>query len=407
MELNAAAPQPQQDEITLVASSGYTRLDNSTSFGGYKNFTTDNRFAYYAELVCSNTFTFTALMKTVLSLVKGMRFGADSPSDIEEFNKWGKHVDFFQQACSVGTLLLMNGVYVGITSGMPNEFKLTPLLMPTVTLIPEGQKPGECDASAILQPPVVSVVINESDSDNRSTIDANKVVYGAFNAFLKKQPDIMNRNTYGIYGTSLIEPIELSIRNLLTIDQGYVSFVKKYGQGRYVYDFKMLYDAVVSKGMSPKKAQEFVDDFMEKHKYMKANEDIAGVGIDVKALDASGTLDVMGFQKRLETNIQVGLLQDPLTMGDSRGSTYGAGYMAEESRMLVLESLQRIESNILQQAIDKRLVLMKKEPGSVWVEFDELSKPKMEAGDVGEWVGMGILDTDDARAWGGFPTRAK
>lgn len=75
--------------------------------------------------------------------------------------------------------------------------------------------------------------------------------------------------------------------------------------------------------------------------------------------------------------------------------------------MLVLESLQRIESNILQQAIDKRLVLMKKEPGSVWVEFDELSKPKMEAGDVGEWVGMGILDTDDARAWGGFPTRAK
>lgn len=383
MEINAAAVTTDQfqKEYELMASA-FSKRQDYVAATRYSAFDTDNRFTYYSQLAASTPHASTSLMKLALSLVKGLRFSSPTKSLTKDFTAWSDHVNFFEQAYTLASLLPMNGTYAGITTGTASELRLQHLLMPTVTLVPPGQKLGEGDNGTVLTGPIDRVIINESDDKNRVVLKASQVVYGSFNAHLKKQPDTMNRNTFGIYGTSLFESIELSIRNLLTIDSGYVSFVRKYGQGRYVYDFKMLYDAVIQKGMSPQKAQEFVDAFMEKHKYLRANEDIAGVGIDVKELDAGGSLDVMAFKKSLETNIQIGLFQSPLTMGDSRGSTYAAGYVAEEDRMLVLEGLQRIVRDILQQVVDKRLLLIGKQPGTVSIELEQLSTPALTLGDM-------------------------
>jgi len=344
-------------------------------------------------------------MKYGLSLVKGLKFGATNEADAKEFDEWSERVNFFEQAQTVATLVGMNGTFAGTVTGTVEELWLKPILMSKLTIVPDGVKLGESGSTTILEPPVTQFVIDEASNDSRVILKPEMVVYGSALAYLGVQADILNRDTYGIYGISLMDSIELSIRYLLAINKGYAAFVSKYGNGRYVFDFAILKD-IVDKGiMTYSDAQRAVDDWMEKHKNLKQNEDIAGIGLDVKAIDANGSLDVMAFKKSLENDIDIGLFQSPLSMGDSKGSTYAAGYVSEEDRMMVLESQQRCVRSILKQFVDKRLVLMGKQPGSVWPMVDELSKPTMKASDITEWVGMGIITEDDARIWAGFPKR--
>lgn len=405
-QLNAAQAEPKKN-ITLVASTGVTRVDTSSAIGGYKNFDTLNRFRYYQELAVASPHVSTSLIKLGLSLTKGMHFDGDSSAGVEEFETWSMKVNFLEQVQTLARLLCRDGTYLAKPHGKAEDFRLIPFLMPHVTLIPEGVTVGDKNPKAIMTPPVLKAVVNESDADKRSSFDITEVVYGALNAWDGVQQDNLGRGTYGLYGASLLDPIELSIRNLLNINHGYVSFVQKYGNGRYVFNFALLEKLVEQEIISVEDAQNAIDAWLEEHKNLKANEDIVGAGMSVVPIDANGSLDVMAFKKSLETDIQIGLFQSPLSMGDTKGSTYAAGYVSEEDRMVVLEGLQKVVENVVQQAINKRLVLLKKPEDSVWVEFEELSKPKLESRDVLEWFNSGLLEKEAALKWGGFPVAGK
>jgi len=75
--------------------------------------------------------------------------------------------------------------------------------------------------------------------------------------------------------------------------------------------------------------------------------------------------------------------------------------------MVVLENLQINLSNVINDFINRRLVMQGKSPDSVEVIFDELSLPQMTASEVQEWALNGIIDNDEAREWGGFPTKVQ
>ena len=95
-------------------------------------------------------------------------------------------------------------------------------------------------------------------------------------------------------------------------------------------------------------AQEIMQELSDEHQYIAENQDIIGAGFDIKQLDSGGSnINVTGFKESLETDIQVGLLQAPLTMGRAEGSTYAAGYVSEADRLVVLEGLQKKIMSIL------------------------------------------------------------
>ncbi len=404
-QLNAAQTEPKK-ALTLVASTGVTRVDTSSTIGGYKNFDTSNRFRYYQELAIASPHVSASLIKLGLSLTKGMHFDGDSSAGVEEFETWSMKVNFLEQVQTLARLLCRDGVYLAQTTGDALGFRLVPLLMPAITLVSAEDQIGKASKD-IITPPVLKVVVNESDASKRTTFDIADVIYGTFNAWDSVQKDIRGRDTFGIYGTSLLDPIELSIRNLLNINHGYVSFVQKYGNGRYVFNFALLEKLVEQEIITVDDAQKAIDAWLEEHKNLKANEDIVGAGMSVVPIDANGSLDVMAFKKSLEADIQIGLFQTPLSMGDTKGSTYAAGYVSEEDRMVVLEGLQKVVRNIVQQVVEKRLKLLGRPEGSIWVEFDELSKPKLESRDVLEWFNVGVLSKEQLLEWGGFPVEGK
>jgi hypothetical protein len=407
VHLNATINDPYTKPITLMASAGVKRTDTSTKFGGYQNFDTDNRFKYYQQLSTCTPHVSTSLNKLALSLVKGMQFDGTGSKIVKEFERWSTKVNFLEQVQTLARLLCRDGTYVALPNGNAEKFSLIPLLMQNTTIIPEDFSVGEMNPKEILTPPTGSIVINESDKAKRKILKISDVVYGSYNAWDTVQKDPLKRDTYGIYGASMMEPIELSIRNLLNINHGYVSFVKKYGNGRYLIDFKLLEKLVEQEIVSIEDAQKVIDAWLDEHKYLSENEDIAAVGLDVIPVDAKGSLDVMSFKKSLETDIQIGLLQSPLSMGDTKGSTYAAGYVSEEDRMVVLEGLQHIVRNIANSAINMRLRLMNKKEDSVWIEFEELSRPQLESRDVIEWYNSGVLTKEQLLKWGGFPVEGE
>jgi len=205
----------------------------------------------------------------------------------------------------------------------------------------------------------------------------------------------------------LITPIEDLIYKYLDLVEGYTKYIKKYGIGRYFIDYRILGDMLASGDISMVEAQEIMQELSDEHQYIEENQDIIGAGFDIKQLDSGGSnINVTGFKESLETDIQVGLLQAPLTMGRAEGTTYAAGYVSEADRLVVLEGLQKKIMSILNDEggiIKQRAIAMGKNPDDIRVVFEELSKPAVQPGDLLDAYTMSVINKPELRVSLGFP----
>ena len=374
----------------ICAASGIERKEEMTRAGAYTGLETEtgNRFRMLQQLTLTTPHVFIPLLKLSLGLVKNIRFEMEEGSGNEKLKKnfedWSKRVNLNAQIQTVSRLTVRDGTFCALPlyKNDPDKLSIAPILMERATFIPKGQKIGAVETNKVLQPPIEWVIIDENNTTSsgvNSTPEENIIkfkdtMYGAFCPWDYIIKDRMGRETYGMYGISLLEPIRDVTYNYLELVQGYCKYIKKYGIGRYHIDYEALEDLVKEGDVDT--AQEAIQKLSDAHKYIKENEDIVGVGFKVKPLDTGGSnINVVQFKQSLEKDIQVGLLQQPLTMGNAEGTTFAAGYVSESDRMVALEGMQMLIQSIVNQGlIDYRLKLMDEEPGSVWVEFEELSR---------------------------------
>ncbi len=405
--LDAAVPSPDKTYTIAAAIESLTSSDTSSIAGPYINMDTSNPATYREQLATCNTYVSTSINKYARTLTKGMRFEGKTKAR-KAVEEAAKKNDFKGQIQTVARYLVIHGTYIATTIGKGETFQATPLLMSATTILPEGVTPGTSSPKYILEPPIASFCVNEGNQNQdvkEVTLDPKDVIYCALNPFDSIQEDVLQRKTRGLYGQSPLDPLKPAIRALLDVNEGQRVFYKKYGNGRYLYNISALEKAVMDGTLDPQDAQTALDAWMDKNKNLSANEDLVCYGLDVKAIDANGTLDVMAFKNALETEIMVGLYQSPLTMGASYQTTYASSYMVEEDRMMVLEGDQSILEATANQILNKMLLSMGMKEDSVTVKFDELSKPKFTSQEILEWRNTGLLSDDLALLWGGFPRK--
>lgn len=397
--------------VKVFASTGIERKDTKYKAGAFRNFDTTNRFNLYRQLSLSSPHVFIPLQKLALTLVKGIRFEGKS-SLVKNFEKWSERINFEEKTQTLARLLCRDGTYVGLYNNVKNPDKMgfEPLLMSQTTIVPRGVTKGSTDVTFILTPPINRFYVNERGNLNdleAGSYRPDQVMYGSFCANDYTFRDILGRETYGIYGTSLITPIEDLIYKYLELVEGYTKYIKKYGIGRYFIDYRILGDMLASGDISMVEAQEIMQELSDEHQYIEENQDIIGAGFDIKQLDSGGSnINVTGFKESLETDIQVGLLQAPLTMGRAEGTTYAAGYVSEADRLVVLEGLQKKIMSILNDEggiIKQRAVAMGKNPDDIRVVFEELSKPAVQPGDLLDAYTMSVINKPELRVSLGFP----
>lgn len=382
------------------AALNVTKKDDiASTMGGISNFDTTNRFRYYQQLTSASPYVSVPLNKLGMMIPKGLSLDA-KPALLKEFNRWAQKTLLIEQVSTMTRLFCRDGILIGRPNGDPEKFYLYPALMSQTSILPENVKP-KAKPTEIMQPPDGSVWINEG-LKGQAEVKIDELIIGRNNAWDYVQEDIRKRETYGLYGASLLDPLEMSIRNLLNINKGYVNFVKRYGMGRYHYDHIML-EKLAEKGIiTPEDAITYHDEWLEDNKNLSENEDISAVGLKINAIDAKGSLDVMNFKESLETEIQLGLFQSPLTMGKASGTTYASSYLVEEDRLIVLEGVQTAIKNLTQEFINRRLLKMGKQEDLVTVNFEELSRIKLTASEVQEMYNTGVVERDEFRKWGGF-----
>lgn len=382
---------------------GVSRKTEITEVGPFTDLETQNRFIFYQQAITLSPHIFIPLLKMSLQLVKGFRITGKDAGKVEEFKLWADMIGLREKIRTMSRLLVRDGTYVAlITDNSYELFDFEPLLLSQTTILPKGYKSGD-QKFVLLQPPADKFVVNEGVMSIEKKYNLEQVIYGAIYPRDNVVKDIIGRDTFGLYGQSMIDPIKDLLYKYLKLIEGYCSFIDRYGSGRYHINYTALADLI--KDGEVDAAIEALDKLTEKHATIQQNEDIIGAGFEIKELALGGSnINVTEFKESLEKDIQIGLLQAPLTMGRAEGTTFAAGYVSEEDRMVALEGIQNILKDVVnKEVIGKRLALQGGLPGDVVIEFEELSKPKVDSKDLNDAVTKDLISIEEWRARSGFP----
>jgi hypothetical protein len=104
----------------------------------------------------------------------------------------------------------------------------------------------------------------------------------------------------------------------------------------------------------------------------------------------------------LENDIEVGLMQSPITMGKGEGSTYASGYVSESDRLLTLEGLQEEFASMINDQVIKPRALKLGADELLWQDdiylvFDEISEPNIPLADLINAYIQDIMDYNEVR----------
>lgn len=396
--------------FTASAVSGMKRIEEIET-PAY-TLAVSNRFMRYQQLSIVSPHVSIPLHKTALSISQGAHFECEDEAVEKEWNEWADKIGFQTKLNTLVRLFIRDGTYCGIvTPTKDGDMTFDPLLMATITIWPKGYNPlngksakpttgggeGDVDTLLLMGPPE-TVVVNEGtpNKDILKKYAVEDIIYGAFCPHDYIITDIKGRSTWGMYGISLLESIEDIIGKYQIIIDGYSSFVRKYGQGRLHVDFHALEELLINNQVD--EATELMEDMVFTIGALKENEDIVTIGADIKPLTLSGNISVTDFKESLESDIHVGLLQSGLTMGDTEGTTYSSGYVAEDDRLLTLEAIQAEIIHIVnEQIIPKRLLLKKTLGVKVKLVCNEISKQQVPLAEMIQAYINDIVEFNEVR----------
>jgi hypothetical protein len=355
---------------------------DTTSFGQYK-IDNKNKYKRYTQLSLLSPHTFIPLAKTGLSIVSGFRIAAIEGTDeafYKEMLAWADKVDLRNKMQNIARCMVKDGTTIaylfqdktdGITSiqVLPMEF---------TTLLPKGIKEG-AEVKELMRGDVDRVILMESKAKAGGSTPFKREEIALFRLFHEGYTtlDILGRETYGMYGISLLEPLTRTLKNLADLTEGFSGNMRRYGAGRLHINLPQV-EKLRSKGEFDK-AKNILESTIAAMQKLSPNEDIITGGAEVNTIPGTHSPQVTEMKAAYEMDIHIGLLQSGVSMGDTKGSTYASGYLAEEDRYIILESIQEYIRRIIQvEIIDRQLVLMNKEPGSVIVEVDKLDIPYVD-----------------------------
>lgn len=321
----------------------------------------------------------------------------------DKLREWAAVVDLDSYVLSLASELMSKGTVVThliIENGGISKLKILP--MRYITLLTEKEKPGDVP-NYVIQGEIDKIIVNEGSLNKVKqevlTLDEVEITrYRHHTNFFK---DIKRRTTYGIYGRSLIEKIEWRLQFYLDILESYRKFVKRYGYGRLFINAQVI-AKLIEEGKYDL-AMKVLDDIKDEQEKIEENEDIVGVGMDVKQLDTKTGLDIVTIKESLEKDIATYLFGSEVTIGKAKGTTYASAKKVEEARVRILESYRRQLRRSLERILNKQAELLGYKNVAVKVRFKALDREKYTAEDVAKLYTNGVLTLNEARELVGYP----
>ena len=392
-------------DVEAAISGIRNRYDEDNHEVGANILETANRYRRYQQLTLIDPYVATSLLKLGLTIGRGFETyveeGDEQPKDA--IDEWAAQVNLDMAVAAIGRLLARDGTVVLYMPVRGDTITaLQPLPMQYTTLLPRGVQP-KAATGQILKGDVDTAVLNETSTP--TTFSRDEFALFRLNHEGSLMTDILGRQTLGIYGTSLLEPIDRTIKHRLDILEGYTRAIRRYGIGRLHIDYKAV-ESLIEQGRY-EEAKGIMDKVKLSMEQLEQNEDIVGAGFEVKPITTGQSIDIVGIKESLERDIAVGLLQDELTTGKASGSTFASSYVAQTDRILVLQSIQRQIRRVLErEVIGKQLELWGMDT-IVKLQFDDLVQHEINIRDALELNLNAKISDRELRGIAGLPPEMK
>ncbi|MHC1625258.1 MAG: hypothetical protein ACXQS2_04600 [Methermicoccaceae archaeon] len=328
--------------------SGVPRIRHDEHVVGNYYLNTTNRFIRYEQLACADPYVSTGLIRLGLTVAGGLKVEVEgTPSLKEDVYEWADGLGLSPMMGVIARLLARDGTVV-LHIGWEGDTitSLTPLPMAHTTLLPKGVKVGEMPPH-MLRGEVRTAVLSEMSSP--TVFDRSE--FSLFRLFPHGYTceDIIGRQTLGIYGVSLLEPLERTVKYRLDLLESFAQSARRHGLGRLYINLKAM-EPLLAEGRHGE-IKQVIDDVKREMAGLEQNQDIVGVGLDVRPIGTPEGLDIVPIKESLERDIAIGLLQSEVTTGKAKGSTYASSYVSERDRLRVLNAIRRHIAAVLEHEV--------------------------------------------------------
>lgn len=379
---------------------------DTTLYGEYR-IDNKNQYLRYTQLSLLSPHTFIPLAKLGLSIVSGFRLdAADGAKNIQkEITAWSDSIQLRNKTQNIARCAVRDGTAVAYLPENKKTGIETIHIQPMqyTTLLPEGITPGQ-KITELMKGDVDKAVLMESEANKQKHTTMERDEIALFRLFHEGYftNDILERETYGLYGVSLLEPLTRTIKNHADLTEGFSSNMRRYGVGRLHINLPLV-EKLRAEGKY-EQAKNVLEDTIAAIQKLSPNQDLIIGGAEATPIPGTHAPGIREMKQSYEKDIHVGLLQSGVSMGDTKGSTYASGYLAEEDRYIILESIQElIRQTVQTEIIDKQLDHMGQESGVVQVKVDKLDVPYVDYSTLTDARINGDITETEYRLALGFP----
>lgn len=390
-------------------NSSLTATDLEAYMYGEHSLKGKNKFEKYQAFANIDPYVNSSLNELGLTEAKGFAMGiADEAKEgsksefkgmLKEANNFARKVDLQQLFCEAGMLMAQDGsvpmVPVMDESGVSDILFLP---MAYTTFLPKGMKPVEATILEstkryILKGGVDTILLNESHSDVQ-TYQKDEVVllrnfYHGYFTY-----DILNRPTLGLYGRSMLEPLDTTIKYRQNIIHSYQLAIMRYGHMKLWFEYKVLSEMLANHSINIEDAKKAINEVKLEISRIKANEDVVTSGFEIEPIETDNSINIIDIKKSLEQDISNALCSTEAGSGKGAGTTFASAYMAENRKIMAMESMRKILrtgfENILQRHLEK--VGYKTEAKWIRIKLDPIVEPQIAAADYILLFEKGLLD---------------
>jgi len=397
---------------------------DTTLYGEFR-ITNKNPFEKYAQLSIVSPHVIVPLIKLGLGTVSGLKLElAEGKSDeklLERMNEWGMFISLRNKVQNITRCVVRDGTVItslgrekvkkpetaihDLPAGGITAINILP--MQYMTLLTESEKPNSTNTDHLIKGRPDKAILNEEKKTKEKGMEIfEREEFALFVLFAEGSmfEDIVGRKTYGIYGLSLLESIDRVLKGLMDLNGGFTAYMRRYGIDRLVINIPLV-EQLRQDGRYDE-ASTILKDSIAAIQKLKANEDIISGGSEVSSVSGGQVPSVRDMKESFESDIAIGLLQSPMTMGKGQGTTYASGYLIESDRMIILEALQKLLLETVQtDIINPQLIAMDAIPGDVIITANDLTDPIINAADMLDARMNGDITEGEYRIALGYPAQ--
>ena len=410
--VNAAVIPDQRTQALklLVASTlGYPdQRDIETAgieyYGRYSVNTTNIFDEYYAIARGGISGQITrAFINIALKMTNGIRLVTDEAKQ-DSLDELMNFIKFKSLSQNIARSLPEMGNVVTLLYDT-NDTLTVPEISPMsyLTFLTEKETISNTDSDLLIHG-TINRIVHDEDGDNQIVYERDKVglfrLWSDANYFI----DILGRNTFGVYGASMVPEVQTPLKSMMNASYYYDGFIKRYGMGSMHKDYSLIAELLKSGMMNEEESRKYLEKEAAAQQKIKPNEDIISTGMTASMIETKQGLDIVTYLEFRGKQIDKALLQSDVSAGRVGSQFTDSGSEVSKQELSTLQSLRdTFFDTLLNEVVAPYLPDYGLELKNISIVAEPLGLIHVNHRDLIEMEATGSITQSELRQRAGFP----